>query len=88
MNPSYMMGISGWWAYQDGFVWLNSPLVSLGAKPLGQASDICATIINNHHHLILYLTQNTSSNFTDCIHMKNKCFLVTDPNFHLQYFVD
>lgn len=25
MNLSYMIGISGWWAYQDGFVWLNSP---------------------------------------------------------------
>lgn len=53
------------------FVWLNSPtwenfqfccthftipLVSLGAKLLGQAKDICTTIINNHHHLIIYLT--------------------------------
>ena len=25
MNLSYMIGISGWWVYQDGFVWLNSP---------------------------------------------------------------
>ena len=89
--------ISGWWVYQDGFVWLNSPtwencqlccthftipLVSLGAKTLGQANDVYATVINNHHHLILYLTQDTPSNFTDCIHIKNTCFLITDPNFH------
>lgn len=86
----YQGDFSYWQAFiPRDFVWLNSPtwencqlccthfsipLVSLGAKPLGQANNICATVINNHHHLILYLTQNTSSNFTDCIHMKTIAF--------------
>ena len=88
MNLSYMIGISGWWVYQDGFVWLNSPhgkIVNFAVpivQFLGQANDIRTTVIKNHHHLILYLTQDTSSNFTDFIHIKNKCFLITDPNFH------
>ena len=88
MNLSYMIGISGWWVYQDGFVWLNSPhgkIVNFAVpivQFLGQANDIRTTVFNNHHHLILYLTQDKSSNFTNCIHIKNKCFLITDPKFH------
>ena len=94
----YQGDFSHWEAFiPRDFVWLNSPtwenvqfccthftipLVSLGAKPLGQAKDICTTITNNHHHLIIYLTKIHHQILLTVFTWNS--FWITDPNFHIR----